>query len=62
METKVFFELEISIRQKDEKCEFILIERFRTCKDLSDFKEKAEAEFGDKIKRITTRRINTELI
>lgn len=62
MKTKIFYELEISIRQEEEKYEFILINRFRTCKDLLDFKKKAEVRHGDTVKSITIRRINTELL
>lgn len=62
MKTKVFYELEISTQEEVGNDEFVLINRFRTLKDLLSFKEKSVARHGDAIKKIIIRRINTELL
>lgn len=62
MKTKVFFELEISTQEEGDNCVSVLINRFRTLKDLLNFKEKAVAAHGDAVKKIIIKRINTELL
>lgn len=62
MKPKVYFQLEISIQQTRENEEFVLINRFRTYKDLLDFKEKSENRYGELVKSVIVKRINTELL